>query len=38
MSRQSRKTQYDQEVQLVARTMHDNDTIVAFRRNIALEK
>ena len=26
-------TQYDQKVQLVARTMHDNDTVVAFRRS-----
>ena len=26
-------TQYDQTVQLVASTMHDNDTVVAFRRS-----
>jgi len=31
-------TQYDQKVQLVARTMHDNDTVVAFRRNIRAEE
>lgn len=29
-------TQYDEKVQLVARAMHDNDTVMSFRRNNAV--